>query len=254
MSDIKNVPGVPGGPGGVDETQQADNQNADRGRRFRKIARRIREERMAEIAAAQQAAQPSATGQANPDAARLKAQIQGMQANAPAAPQVSGLAGLFGNNPAPTPATTQGPSLRDLFGGGQVQAAPVTQTPAAPIFTPTFMTNVANINTATGNAAPLNPMYFATPETAQWLVTQKLPQLGFPGATIIQKNSGSDGGPFVANQQELWIQLPDGTKFNAGFLADYYKRNPEDKFPGLADKYAKDVVNSEIKAQGGKGV
>jgi hypothetical protein len=110
------------------------------------------------------------------------------------------------------------------------------------------MQDVASVNVAAGISSPLNPTRFATQETADYLVNQKLPALGFTGATVIQKNSlSTGGGPFGATQKELWIQLPDGTQFNAGLLADYYARNPEDQFPGLADKYAKDMVLSEIR-------
>lgn len=39
----------------------------------------------------------------------------------------------------------------------------------------------------------------------------------------------------------MWVLMFPGVSvpMNAGFLADYYRRNPEDKFPGLADKYVK---------------
>lgn len=44
----------------------------------------------------------------------------------------------------------------------------------------------------------------------------------------------------------MWVlQYPGFPAVNAGYLADYYKRNPEDKFPGLADKYVRSVLAQE---------
>ena len=44
------------------------------------------------------------------------------------------------------------------------------------------------------------------------------------------------GGPFGASATEYQMKLPDGRMVNVGILAAYYARNPEAKFPGLADK------------------
>jgi hypothetical protein len=245
MSEIKNTPGVPGGPGSIDETKREEVQNPERGARFRKIARRMREKKLEEMANLQGGG-PGSASEALLDAIRRKTQIQGQPGSVTTNPFAP-----TGPGPHTTDPTTAGPSLLGLFGGGKLQPAATNQ-PAAPVFRPTFKGGVANTNTATGSASPLNPMYFATEETTAWLILQKLPELGFPGAEPFLKNSGSNGGPFVANQQELWIRLADGTEINAGMLADYYVRNPEDKFPGLADNYLKQIISGEIQGQAGK--
>src|SRR5581483_12441599 len=250
MSDIKNVPGVPGGPGGVNETEQDDYHNQEKGARFRKVARRIREERMEELAARQgQTPKTPTVPGANPPGAQPGGPVPDAQALF--SPKIP----LHTGSIPPSAPSPPAPSLLAAFRPPPGQPATTTTNPAAPpVFRPTFQGDVANVNTATGAASPLNPMYFATPETADWLINQKLPELGYPGAKIVMRNSGSDGGPFVANKQEIWVQLPDGTEMNAGFLADYYKRNPEDQFPGLADNYLKQIINGEIQAQAGKGI
>src|SRR5690242_4939998 len=214
MSEIKNVPSPTGGPCVMEELQRQENRNSERSVRFKEVARHIREKRLDE----QKSATPAdlAAGSASSVESIVEAIRRKTQFRDPAVPPVAGAA--------------QGPSLQQLF-SGTASAQPALANPgASPIFTPTFMTGVANVNTATGSASPLNPMYFATPETTAWLIQQKLPELGFPGAQPFLKSSGSNGGPFVANQQELWIKLPDGTEINAGMLADYYVRNPEGKF------------------------
>jgi hypothetical protein len=229
----------------VDETQRLENQDAERSDRFKKVARRIREQRIEEQknAAPKTPAPGDSSVEAILEALRRKTQLQDPGSTPAITNLPPDLQGLF---------APKGPSLLDAFGGGGNPQPALTNPDAASFFQPTFMSGVANTNTATGSASPLNPMFFATPETTAWLIQQKLPELGFPGAQAFLKNSGSNGGPFVANQQELWLRLPNGTEMNAGFLADYYVRNPEDKFPGLADKYVKQIIEGEIQAQAGK--
>ena len=45
------------------------------------------------------------------------------------------------------------------------------------------------------------------------------------------------------NPASMWyLQMPDGTLINAGILADYFRRNPEAEYPGVADKYVRDYI------------
>src|ERR1044072_4389857 len=196
MSEINKVPGGLPGPGGIENKKLKETPTTERGARFRKVAKRLREKQLEELEAALQQRQKNAglTGEPNVDALRHKSQIPG---NTPGT-QAPDLQGLFGPKNNPTRNAVQGPSLLDAFKTGK-NADPVTNKPAQNFFSPTFMSGVSNTNTATGAASPLNPMYFATPETANWLIMQKLPELGFPGATAFMKQSGSNGGPFVAN-------------------------------------------------------
>ena len=44
---------------------------------------------------------------------------------------------------------------------------------------------------------------------------------------------------------QWYLMFPDGTLINAGLLADYFRRNPEDKFPGVADRYVQQIIAAE---------
>ena len=45
---------------------------------------------------------------------------------------------------------------------------------------------------------------------------------------------------------KMWaVHFVSGCEINAGYLADYYKRNPEKQFPGLADKYVRQIIAGE---------
>ena len=129
-------------------------------------------------------------------------------------------------------------------GGGKVQffggwtaglCAPPAAQPAtaasaesqAP-FVPQFLTNV-QVLSSMGGSEPLNPAYFATQETAQYIADK------FGTGKIVQVPWGGTGGPYAATAQEYHIVLPNGATVNAGLLADYYVRMPEAQFPGLAD-------------------
>ena len=287
MSEIKNVTGT-GGTGGIDPTSTDDSAQSPKGLRFREVARRLREKEIGEPAAGEQGSQPGANVPSGKLFHRAQGhahnpQVTGTQGTGPqgTGPKLNTPADTFfqpGSSAPATPEATQGPSLRDLFGGGAVQSNPaaqaqfpsqygnqfgglagakfggVTGAQAAQNFVPTFMGNTQNVDIITGTVSNLNNRYFATPETAEWLITQKLPQLGFAGATIISKPAGASGGPFVANAQELWIQLPDGTQMNAGQLAACYINNPEAQFPGLADQNVKANIQAEQRYQAGRPV
>jgi hypothetical protein len=44
----------------------------------------------------------------------------------------------------------------------------------------------------------------------------------------------------------MWyLRFPDDTLINAGYLADYFRRNPEAEHPGLADKYVRQIIAAE---------
>lgn len=80
---------------------------------------------------------------------------------------------------------------------------------------------------------PLNPDYFADQPTAQWISNR------FGDGLIYPAKFDGAGGPFSVLEQIYLIKLKDGVggrTANAGLMAAYFKRNPEDKFPGLAIK------------------
>lgn len=76
----------------------------------------------------------------------------------------------------------------------------------------------------------LNQNYFATQETAEYIAKK------YGDGKVYERPFGGSGGIFVADAHEFTIKLRDGREINAGMLAGYYDRNPEDKFPGVADK------------------
>jgi len=104
------------------------------------------------------------------------------------------------------------------------------QTPAAASapFVPQFLPNVQVISEF-GDSWPLNPAYFATQQTAQYIADK------FGTGQIVQVPFGGTDGPYAATADEYHIVLPNGATVNAGLLADYYVRMPEAQFPGLAD-------------------
>ena len=280
MSDIKNVSGT-GVPGGIDPTNLDETPDPNKVSRFKQVASRLRQEEVQGDSSVPQSGS-SATQGATPSASDTKrellrralsqANLSGLHpqgapldtsstsgvpnlnvsgAGAPGSntPSAS-LRGLFGGGAVPAGVETE-PNLHELFSGVMAQpsqsaaALASQQQASASVFTPTFQ-QAQNVDILTGTVTALNPTYFATPDTADWLVNEKLPQLGFPGATVIEKQAQASGGPFVANQQELWIQLPDGTQLNAGQLADYYIRNPENQFPNVADTFVTQIINGEM--------
>lgn len=109
--------------------------------------------------------------------------------------------------------------------------APETQTDessSAP-FVPQFMTNVVESSAMGGGPWPLNPAYFATQETAQYIADK------FGTGKIVQVPFGGTGGPYTSSAEEFHIVLQNGATVNAGLLADYYVRMPESQYPGVAD-------------------
>ena len=115
--------------------------------------------------------------------------------------------------------------------------APVAPTPSKPVpFIPAFETHVVQ-NELTGVEYPLNPDYFATPETADFLMKK------FFAHFVSLRPSGANGGPFKVDGMERWLEF--GTfSVNAGIIASYYARNPEDQFPGVADSLVKSIFKS----------
>jgi hypothetical protein len=124
----------------------------------------------------------------------------------------------------------------------QVEAELVrrTSTSSVPIevFVPKFQENVM-VRSALGGEWPVNVEYFATPETAQWIANK------FGDGTVLEQPFGGSGGPYSCSNTELWVRLKSGRPINAGVLAAFYKRNPPDKFPGLAEQMIKDVLRND---------
>jgi|SRR5579863_2716698 len=112
---------------------------------------------------------------------------------------------IFEPKPAPGDSTVSQP--------GATQPASATGTP----FVPEFQQNLEVVS-AYGGSSALNPIYFATPATAQWIANK------YGNGEVVAKPYDATGGPYSANGTEYYIQLQSGKLVNAGLLADYYQR------------------------------
>jgi hypothetical protein len=103
--------------------------------------------------------------------------------------------------------------------GGQSdgpQSTPAADTTNS-AFVPEFQQNLAVVS-AYGGSSALNPIYFATKETAQWIANK------YGTGELVARPYDVTGGPYTANGTEYYIRLKDGGLVNAGLLADYYQR------------------------------
>jgi len=127
---------------------------------------------------------------------------------------------LFSSNPAPTAA----PAVQAL----QPATAP---TPESTFGASPWMANPRGQN-PDGTLFGYNPWYFATPQAAAQ-VAQML------GGTVVASNEfTATGSPFVQQQPNLMVQMPDGRRINAGLVASFY-----------AHGYPQSYINTLIAAQ-----
>ena len=131
------------------------------------------------------------------------------------------------------------------------QPAPVVTTATAPDaaavseaqFVPEFQQDVI-VNSVYGTSSGLNPAYFATRATAEWMANK------YGTGEVVETPYEGNGGPYLATANEFQIRLRNGKLTNAGTLADYYRRMPEDQFPGVADS----MIRSVLIADNGPGI
>jgi hypothetical protein len=150
--------------------------------------------------------------------------------------------------PAGADATTAPTSRRTPF---DPQPAPVVSTAAASdasavsaaAFVPEFVQD-ARVYSVYGTSSGLNPAYFATRATAEWMSKK------YGTGEVVETPYEGNGGPYLANANEFQIRLNNGKLTNAGTLADYYRRMPEDQFPGVADA----MIRSVLIADNGPGI
>jgi hypothetical protein len=128
------------------------------------------------------------------------------------------------------------PGPSGVPGSGDVTA------PAPPAWVPTFLTGVT-INSPFGGPYAMNSDYFATPETANTLC--KRLQCSF----VYSRPCAEASDPFFCSQPQMWITFPDCFTVNAGVLAAYYVRNPEDQFPNVAYNAIQAVLATDRAAQ-----
>lgn len=140
--------------------------------------------------------------------------------------------------PKPSPFEDQ-PAAPATADSAQTQSSGSTPEP----FVPQFLTNVVETS-ALGGSWPLNPDYFATEQTAQYIADK------FGTGQIVQVPFGGTGGPYTSSAEEYDIVLANGATVNAGLLADYYVRMPESQCPGLADIMIQQAVATAEKYNG----
>jgi hypothetical protein len=85
---------------------------------------------------------------------------------------------------------------------------------AQSLFGPNPWSNTAGGSGPNGSYG-YNKYYFASPETAA-KVAQML------GGKVVTANDLTPYGPFVQNQPNQMVQMPDGRLINAGIIASYY--------------------------------
>jgi len=119
--------------------------------------------------------------------------------------------------------------LSGLFGlFGRQPAKPVVVEPQIPVYQPTFVRVAAYGPGVEMFQRYLNPVYFATAETAEWVLSNVGGRKIF---SIIAP--GNEGPSFTASAKERCILVddkdpwksPDGRFVNAGWVADTYARN-----------------------------
>lgn len=83
----------------------------------------------------------------------------------------------------------------------------------------------------------MNPDYFASDETAEWIMHRAQAAEKFERVA-----PGNEGPLYTCSELQWWLRFPDGLELNAGILAAYFTRNPEDQFPGLAESFMREYI------------
>jgi hypothetical protein len=112
---------------------------------------------------------------------------------------------------------------------------PVVVQPPAPPFHPTFRQDVTGTS-AYGGSWQLNPYYFATPQTADYM-SQRFHAVGWSEVPVFPA-----GGPFSVNAGEIHLVFAGGISYNCGLLAEYFVEYPEDQLPGLAESKVNQAI------------
>lgn len=90
--------------------------------------------------------------------------------------------------------------------------------PAGPLFGPNpWLTDPTG--SGLGTTTHYSPFYFATEQTAQTVASMV-------GGTVVSENEMvSSGTPFVQDQPNLMVQLPNGGLVNPGLIATFFTHN-----------------------------
>lgn len=105
------------------------------------------------------------------------------------------------------------------------------------IFTPTFR---LVFRTFLGSSPePMDHTYYASMETAQYLANKY-------GTGEVVEVPPPNNWALTISGPEFHIRLKDGRTINAGLLAGLYERNPDDLYPGKADKAIREAIAKSI--------
>ncbi len=107
--------------------------------------------------------------------------------------------------------------------------------PPPPPFIPSYESH--SIRSENGVIAPIAKQYTLSAASAEFLRKRYN-----PNGVVINVPFGGAGGPNSTDALERVLRWPNGALMNAGFLAQMYSNNPEDQFPGLADKLCKGMI------------
>jgi len=99
--------------------------------------------------------------------------------------------------------------------------------PPPPPFAPTF--EEQHYVVGLGGVVALNIQYFATKECANTLMAK------LTADHVALVDYQGSGGTEHSDAKERWLVWADGTAVNAGILAGFYVRNPENLYPHLAE-------------------
>jgi hypothetical protein len=129
-----------------------------------------------------------------------------------------------------TAATTSSPSATPAT--APASAADSVPTPESAFGASPWLANPVGTN-PDGSQFSYNSWYFATPQAAAQ-VAQML------GGTVVSTNEfTSPGSPFIQQQPNLMVQMPDGRQINAGLVASFYAH-------GYSQSYINTLISNEI--------
>ncbi len=132
--------------------------------------------------------------------------------------------------------TPAGPAW--ICGGNRpVDPAPLPAPKWGP-FIPVFEQGVTVTTSANGRTltSAVNEEYFATKATAD-AICQRVQCIAVLSKPVFA------AGPYSCSAEYKVLLFSDGLEMNAGQLAKYFKLNPEDKYPKVADYF----VNRDLK-------
>lgn len=117
--------------------------------------------------------------------------------------------------------------------------------PLVPTFLPASVILLGNPE-APNSPTPANSLYWASQTTAQELALRFNAKAVEKPAFFQYKWERVSFSPATQEYLQFGPDGPQAKFLNAGEIAGYFQRNPEDKFPGLAVMMARRIIDAEI--------